>query len=755
MACAAALVAWVALPQGAGRPALLLSLNALALAAVAAGVRAYRPHARAAWVVLAGAQVCSVAAFAYWYLVPSLTGEELPLPSPADALFLLLYNVECGALVVFIRSERSGRNRETVLDHLMATVSLCALSWVFLMRPYVDDAALSVPIKLVSIAYPGLDLVLLVLALRLALSTSRMTPAKALVVLWAAFQLAGDTAYGLLTLTGTWSLSSPAFLLWMAAFGCLATASLHPSMARLGAPVSLTERRVVRSRRGVMVATVLVLPAVLTVRLVQGRPEDLGLLAAASIVVSVLAVARGYSVPGTGTTRADRLALARLVAGFVVFALLPLGLLAQSSITLAERAVERDARARVRATSTVSAELVRQQMEGLGELVTSYAQRRLLAASLGDGTAKTFDGPAVRRHMSQLLAVSPDISGVLITDASGRMSDVLPSTPTIVGRDFSFRDWYRGAMQHGTYVSEAYTTAIAREDRVVAAASVVRDPDSGRVLGIIAAVYDVQAIQRFSDEVAEAQGVSLRITDQRGVVVAAPRADGRALVSAAAEPGVSAALRGQEVVGSHDSDELSAYAPVPGLGWTVTAKVPTVTALASLQPLRSTVLGVAVLLGQVLLGGLVLLARTQRQGREAERSLQDREETTRGILEAAADAFIAIDASGTVTEWSGQARALFGWTADEALGSQLADLVIPPALRSGHGAALARLESSGTSKLLGRRTELPALHRDGHEFPVELVMWQSVANGKVSYSAFVHDISDRKRHEAQLAAARD
>ena len=753
--CVAALTVWLALPPGVARAAVLLGMNALALAAVLVGVRTYRPQARRAWVVLAGAQVCSVAAFAYWYLMPSVTGEELPLPSPADALFLLLYTAECAALVVLIRSERSWRNRETVLDHLMATVSLCALSWVFLMRPYVEDAALSVPIKLVSIAYPALDLVLLVLALRLALSTSRMTPAKALLVLWAASQLAGDTAYGLLTLTGGWSLTSPAFLLWMAAFGCLAAASLHPSMARLGAPVSLGERRVVRSRRGVMVATVLVLPAVLTVRLVQGHPEDLRLLAAASVVVSVLAVARGYSVPGSRTTRADRLALARLVAGFVVFALLPLGLLAQSSITLAERAVESDARARVRATSAVSAELVRQQMEGLGQLVTSYAERRLLAGSMGTGTLDGFDDAAVRRHMTQLLAASPDISGVFVTDASGRLADVLPSTPGIVGEDRSFRDWYRGAMQHGTYVSEAYTTAITQDARVVAAASVVRHPQSRQVVGIIAAVYDVQAIQRFSEEVADAQGVSLRITDQRGVVVAAPRADGKELVSAGDEPGVAAALRGEEYVGSDSRGLLSAYAPVRGLGWTVTAQVPTATAFGSLQPLRSTVLGIAVLLGQVLLGGLVLLARTQRQRREAERSLQDREETTRGILEAAADAFVAIDGAGTVTAWSARAAALFGWTAQEAVGSPLADLVIPPALRSGHAAALDRLAGGSAPTLLGRRTELPALHRDGHEFPVELVIWQSVTNDKVSYSAFVHDISDRKRHEAQLAAARD
>ncbi len=99
-------------------------------------------------------------------------------------------------------------------------------------------------------------------------------------------------------------------------------------MAGLGEHSRVADGRTGRARRTLVVATVLVLPAVLTTRLIQGDVEDLGVIAVASAVVFVLALIRGHAAGGGRTTWADRLALVRLVAVFVVAALLPLALLA-------------------------------------------------------------------------------------------------------------------------------------------------------------------------------------------------------------------------------------------------------------------------------------------------------------------------------------------------------------------------------------------------------------------------------------------
>lgn len=572
--------AWALVPRGTTSAVLLLLLNALTVGSLLLGVRRFRPGNRSPWLLLVATQTCSVVAFVLWYLQPVVTGHVLPVPSPADALFLLLYSGNAGAVGLLIRRERSGRDRQTLIDVLIVTAALGALSWVFLMAPYAHAAELSTVEKVVSLAYPALDLVLLVLALRLAISGSRTTPAKALLLGWGAFQLAGDTVYGVLALAGTWTLSSPVMLLWMAGFTCLAAAPLHPSMADLGAPSRARAQGSGRARHAVVVGAVLLLPAVLILRIVQGDLDDLFVITAASVLVFALALARGGAHSAAPTTRSDRIALLRLVAVFVICALLPLALLAESSNRLSERVVESDARARVRTTSTVSAELVQRELQGLGQLVAAYAERQLLTTALGDGTFETIDAQAVDRHLLQLQAVNPAISGVFVTDAGGRLSRALPASPAIIGRDFAYRDWYHGAVATGgPYVSEAYTTAIEGQARVVAVASVVRDPDTGQTVGILAALYDLQALQVFSDQLADAQGVSLRITDQRGIVVAAPGADGRALVSATEEAGVVRALAGTAGLGTTATDGrdevLSAYAPVAGLGWTVTVQMPT------------------------------------------------------------------------------------------------------------------------------------------------------------------------------------
>jgi PAS domain S-box-containing protein len=721
---AVAMGAWVLLPAGPMSGLLVVLLNALVVVSLLVGLHRYRPGARSGWVALGLAQIGSVAAFVFWYLLPLSTGQDLAVPSPVDALFIAVYACNCIAIGVFIHGERSGSDREALLDVLIVSACVGALSWVFLMQPYAQDANLSLAVKLVSVAYPAMDLVLVVLTLRLAFSGTRATPAKALLVAWACLQLAGDTAYGVLVLVGQWSLSSPVFLLWMAGFGCLAAAARHPTMATLGAPQVNPVGGTHPARRLIVMAAVLALPAVLTVRLIQGSPDDLLVITGASVLVCLLALARGDARGITQTTTADRVALVRLTAVFAVCALLPLALLAGSSIRLSERAVESDARERVRSTSTASADLVEIEMGAVAQLVQSYAQRELLRLSLGTGSASTVDVIALRRHLAQLDAASAGIAGAFVTDPSGRLHTVVPSSPDIVGEDFSYRDWYRGALASDgePYVSEAYRSKIAGAQLVVAVATVIRRPEDGEPLAILAVVYDLTTIQGFSDELSEAQGVGLRITDQRGVLVGAPSADSSQFVGVEDADGIAGALRGQEststVLDAQGGEVLSAVQPVPGLGWTVTAQVPTATAYASLGPLRSTVLAIAVLLGQILLAGLVLMARAQRERRVALRSLSEREEVTRGILEAAADAFVAIDASRVVTAWSPQSEQLFGWTAEEACSQQLATLIVPPNLRESHLAGshgrLARLARPG---MLGRRTELPAMHRDGRQFP--------------------------------------
>jgi diguanylate cyclase (GGDEF)-like protein/PAS domain S-box-containing protein len=109
-----------------------------------------------------------------------------------------------------------------------------------------------------------------------------------------------------------------------------------------------------------------------------------------------------------------------------------------------------------------------------------------------------------------------------------------------------------------------------------------------------------------------------------------------------------------------------------------------------------------------------------------------------------------MDDAGLVTEWNRQAETAFGWSRDEALGKRVADLVIPVRFRSAHRRGLRRFLDTRKTAILGQRLELCALHRDGREFPVELSVWATQVGSTYAFSAFVHDISERKRLEAEL-----
>jgi PAS domain S-box-containing protein len=155
------------------------------------------------------------------------------------------------------------------------------------------------------------------------------------------------------------------------------------------------------------------------------------------------------------------------------------------------------------------------------------------------------------------------------------------------------------------------------------------------------------------------------------------------------------------------------------------------------------------------LTGLALMIALRLQRSRVERTLASRQRHTQAILDATADAYVAMDAGGYIVAWSGQATQTFGWTAEEAIGRRLSGLIIPEDLRAGHDEGLGRYRATGHGPVLGKRVEVEAQHQDGHRFPIELAVWKADGEEGPIFVSFIHDISDRRRKEAELAAARD
>ncbi len=147
--------------------------------------------------------------------------------------------------------------------------------------------------------------------------------------------------------------------------------------------------------------------------------------------------------------------------------------------------------------------------------------------------------------------------------------------------------------------------------------------------------------------------------------------------------------------------------------------------------------------------------RAEDELKTAKEAAEDSEQRTRLIVDTAYDAVVIMDAAGAVTNWNHQAELTFGWSREEILGRPVADAIIPLRHREAHWRGLRRFLATGEGPVLGKRIELPALHRDGHEFPVEITIAAVPLGGTHLFNAFVHDITERKRGEAELRSAKD
>jgi PAS domain S-box-containing protein len=123
------------------------------------------------------------------------------------------------------------------------------------------------------------------------------------------------------------------------------------------------------------------------------------------------------------------------------------------------------------------------------------------------------------------------------------------------------------------------------------------------------------------------------------------------------------------------------------------------------------------------------------------------EERLRLIINTALDAVITMNAEGLITNWNSEAERTFGWSSQEALGRRLSEIIVPLRFREERERALQRFLDTGEGKMLPQRTETTALHRGGHEFPVEMVTSPVKFGGQWIFSSFIRDITARKRAE--------
>ncbi|MDQ3934709.1 MAG: SpoIIE family protein phosphatase [Actinomycetota bacterium] len=138
----------------------------------------------------------------------------------------------------------------------------------------------------------------------------------------------------------------------------------------------------------------------------------------------------------------------------------------------------------------------------------------------------------------------------------------------------------------------------------------------------------------------------------------------------------------------------------------------------------------------------------QMERSRAEEAVRESEARKSAMLEASLDCIVSMDHRGNVVEFNAAAERTFGWSADEVVGREMCELIIPPSLREAHRNGLERYLETGEGEVINNRIEIVGMHRSGREFPVELTIVRAPLAGPPLFTGFIRDISERKRRQA-------
>jgi PAS domain S-box-containing protein len=258
--------------------------------AIAAGIRLHRPTRPLPWYLFAGGMFVFLVGDVFYYTIPKFTHQTVPFPSTGDVFYLSVYPLLIAGVVLLIHYRNHAPDRGGLLDALIISTGVALVAWVFLILPYASDPTLTLVRKLVSVAYPVMDVLLLAVAARLAMDSGLRRPAFHLLFLSMLCLLGADTAYGLIVLHGTYTTGSALDAGWIAFYVLWGAAALHPSMRTLAIPATEQRTKLTAWRLGLLAAATLMAPAMQLFQGVVGYAPVV--VVAGSVALFLLVVAR-------------------------------------------------------------------------------------------------------------------------------------------------------------------------------------------------------------------------------------------------------------------------------------------------------------------------------------------------------------------------------------------------------------------------------------------------------------------------------
>lgn len=125
-------------------------------------------------------------------------------------------------------------------------------------------------------------------------------------------------------------------------------------------------------------------------------------------------------------------------------------------------------------------------------------------------------------------------------------------------------------------------------------------------------------------------------------------------------------------------------------------------------------------------------------------------------IDVSLDAIVVSDGEGRILDFNVAAERLFGYSRNVAIGSEMADLIVPAKFRDAHRSGLRRWVATGESHVVNRgRVKLEGLRSDGESFPIELSLGVTESSEGPIFTGYIRDISEQLKAQEEITRARD
>ncbi|HEY0444746.1 MAG TPA: EAL domain-containing protein, partial [Candidatus Limnocylindrales bacterium] len=202
----------------------------------------------------------------------------VPYPSLADIPYLAGYVALVAGSTGLVRRRAPGMDRTAVIDAAILATGAAALFWVVIMEPSVDAGG-DLLATGVSLAYPGVDLILLAIGVRALLGGGVRPWYLRFLLGGIALYFVADVSYATAVVNGTYTEGGPLDAVWVVGVLLMGVASLHPSVSDTIVEPHHPEARLSRARFALLAGAAMLAPAIL---LIQGTKAD------ESVIVGVI-----------------------------------------------------------------------------------------------------------------------------------------------------------------------------------------------------------------------------------------------------------------------------------------------------------------------------------------------------------------------------------------------------------------------------------------------------------------------------------